>query len=90
MNSEIEVTLFWSEAANRIIVEARDWRSDEAVEFEVDGDAALDAFNHPYAYAATRHVRNPAATHVAAGRWWPEWTASSPAERPSARAATTA
>ena len=59
MNSEIEVTLFWSEAANRIIVEARDWRSDEAVEFEVDGDAALDAFNHPYAYAANSPRSEP-------------------------------
>jgi len=29
----------------------------EQLEFEVDGSAALDAFNHPYAYAARPSVR---------------------------------
>jgi hypothetical protein len=47
----IEVTLFWSTPSGRITIAVVDTRSDEALEFEVDGDAALDAFNHPYAYA---------------------------------------
>jgi hypothetical protein len=50
----IEVTLFWSKPANRVSVEVLDSRFDEGFEFEVDGSAALDAFNHPYAYAASR------------------------------------
>jgi hypothetical protein len=33
--------------------------------FEVDGSAALDAFNHPYAYAATRRVRSVAPQRAA-------------------------
>jgi hypothetical protein len=63
----IEVTLFWSKAADRLTIGVVDTRSDEAIEFEVDGCAALDAFNHPYAYAAALHAddgsltRQPAA-----------------------------
>ncbi|MBV9943809.1 MAG: hypothetical protein JO262_16900 [Solirubrobacterales bacterium] len=50
----IDVTLFWSKPSDRITVAVVDTRSEEALEFEVDGGAALDAFNHPYAYAAAR------------------------------------
>jgi hypothetical protein len=48
----IEVTLFWSKPSDRVTIAVVDTRSEEALEFEVDGSAALDAFNHPYAYAA--------------------------------------
>jgi hypothetical protein len=48
----IEVTLFWSEPSDRVTIALVDTRSDEDLEFDVDGSAALDAFNHPYAYAA--------------------------------------
>ena len=34
------------------------------LEFEVDARDALDAFNHPYAYAATRRSRTLATTLV--------------------------
>ena len=61
----IEVTLFWSKPSNRVAITVLDSHSDEALEFEVDGSAALDAFNHPYAYAATRHVRSVARLGVA-------------------------
>jgi len=54
----IEVTLFWSKPSDRITIAIVDTRSDEDLEFEVDGSAALDAFNHPYAYAATQRVRS--------------------------------
>lgn len=64
----IEVTLVWSNPSNRVTVAVLDTRSDEALEFEVDGSAALDAFNHPYAYAATRRVRNVLTPSVAAAR----------------------
>ena len=62
----IDVTLFWSKPSDRITVAVVDTRSEEALEFEVDGGAALDAFNHPYAYAAARPARNLATTRGAA------------------------
>jgi hypothetical protein len=62
-NDGIEVTLFWSKPSSRITITVLDSHSDEAFEFEVDGAAALDAFNHPYAYAATRNL---AATRMSA------------------------
>jgi hypothetical protein len=55
----IEVTLFWSKPSNRVTIAVCDSRSGEALEFDVDGSVALDAFNHPYAYAATHRSRNP-------------------------------
>jgi hypothetical protein len=63
----IEVTLFWTKPSARVTIAVVDTRSDEALEFEVDGSAALDAFNHPYAYAAARHAGDRATSHVAAG-----------------------
>jgi hypothetical protein len=53
----IEVRLFWSGPTDRVTVEAYDSRADEVIEFEVEPDHALEAFNHPYGYAATRRVR---------------------------------
>jgi hypothetical protein len=42
----IEVTLFWTKATNTVAVAVLDTRSGEALEFDVSGSAALDAFNH--------------------------------------------
>jgi hypothetical protein len=56
----IEVTMFWTKATNRITVAVLDSHSDESLTFEVGGRDALDAFNHPYAYAATRRSPVPA------------------------------
>ena len=64
----IEITLFWSKPSNQVTVAVLDTRSDEALEFDVEGHAALDAFNHPYAYAATRRVRTVAQLGVAVTR----------------------
>jgi hypothetical protein len=61
-NDGIDVTLFWSKASNRVTISVFHARSATALEFEVDGADALDAFNHPYAYAATsgaRHIATP-------------------------------
>jgi len=52
----IEVSLFWSKPTNRVTVEVFDDRFDEGFEFEVDGSDALDAFHHPFAYAAARGI----------------------------------
>jgi hypothetical protein len=61
----IEVSLFWSKADNRVTVEIFDEQLDEALEFEVDGADALEAFNHPYPYAAARGI-HPAASEALA------------------------
>jgi hypothetical protein len=53
----IDVRLFWSKPTDRVTIAVLDTRSGEVLEFEVEGSAALDAFNHPYAYAASRRVR---------------------------------
>jgi hypothetical protein len=52
----IEVTLFWSKSTDRITLEVLDLRSEERLEFDVDRHAALDAFKHPYVYAANRQT----------------------------------
>ena len=63
----IEISLFWSKPSTRVTIAVLDTRSDEALEFDVDGSAALDAFNHPYAYAATVAARDLTATGVPTG-----------------------
>jgi hypothetical protein len=58
-NDGIDVTLFWSKASNRVTISVFHARSATPLEFEVDGADALDAFNHPYAYAATSGAPRP-------------------------------
>jgi hypothetical protein len=53
----IEVTLFWTESTNLVTIVVIDSHSANELEFEVDGSAALDAFDHPFVYAATHRVR---------------------------------
>ena len=56
----IDIYLFWNEPTSRVTVCVLDGRSDDGFELELDGWQALDAFNHPFAYA--RRVRPAAAT----------------------------
>ena len=58
-NDGFDVTLFWSKASNRVTISVFHARSATALEFEVDDADALDAFNHPYAYAAGDANTNP-------------------------------
>ena len=51
-SNAIDVYLFWNEPTSRVTVGVVDARAGGSFEFEVDGRHALDAFNHPYAYAA--------------------------------------
>ena len=53
----LEVWLLWTAAGNRLAVRVRDAKLDETFEIEVDHAEALDAFRHPYAYAAIRRTR---------------------------------
>jgi hypothetical protein len=62
----IEVTLLWSKASDRITIAVFDTRSDAALEFDVDGAVALDAFNHPYAYAAALRIDDAIVSRQAA------------------------
>jgi hypothetical protein len=48
----IDVYVSWNEPTSRVTVGVLDARSDDSFELEVEGCRALDAFNHPYAYAA--------------------------------------
>ena len=57
----IEVSLFWSRHDNRVTVEVFDEQLGEGFELDVDAADALDAFNHPYAYAAARGIPASAA-----------------------------
>jgi hypothetical protein len=58
-SDRVDVTLFWTQPLHRVTIAVLDAHSEEALEFEVDSAYALDAFNHPYSYAATG--RAPAA-----------------------------
>jgi hypothetical protein len=62
----IEVALLWTKSTDRVAIAVADTRSGEELEFEVDGSRALDAFNHPYAYAATVRVHSGPATLASA------------------------
>jgi hypothetical protein len=64
----IEVTLLWTKSTNMVTIAVIDSHSAEQLEFEVDGSYALDAFNHPYAYAANHRARGTHPTRLVATR----------------------
>ncbi len=63
-NDGVEVSLFWNRATDRLTVVVDDARSGERFELEVEARSALDAFEHPYAYAAHQGVEYVAGTRV--------------------------
>lgn len=63
----IAVTLFWTKSTDRVTIAVFDSHIDERLEFDVSGRDALDAFNHPYAYAATRCSDIPSTDHATSG-----------------------
>ena len=50
----IDVTLWWSPTESSVSVEVLHLASDSTFELSVDRSRALDAFYHPFAYAAWR------------------------------------
>ena len=50
----IDVVLWWSREENSVSVEVLHLASDASFELTVDPSRALDAFYHPFAYAARR------------------------------------
>ena len=52
----LEVVLYWHEGRGDMTVAVRDADTGEAFELNVEPANALDAFRHPYAYAARRGI----------------------------------
>lgn len=52
----LAVSLFWSPATDRVMVTVSDRKLDEELNLNVPGTCALDAFYHPFAYAAGRSL----------------------------------
>jgi hypothetical protein len=52
-----EIALFWSKRKHRAAVAVDDQATGEHFELEVNpDDDPLDLYNHPYPYAASRHL----------------------------------
>jgi hypothetical protein len=55
----VHVTLVWHPSTDRVMIEVFDEGSGETFEFEAPAARALDAFWHPYAYAAFAGIDFP-------------------------------
>ena len=62
------VSLLWSGVADRVKVVVADTRLRTRFELAVAPDRALDAFNHPFLYAAARRSRRAPAPRKGGGR----------------------
>ena len=51
-NDGLEIALLWCRSTGRVKVAVVDSRREEEFELDVAGADALDAFEHPFAYAA--------------------------------------
>jgi hypothetical protein len=54
----LEVTLLWDACTNEVSIDAVDQRNESAFRLPIAGRFALDAFNHPYAYAVAAKNSN--------------------------------
>ena len=53
-NDGLEVALLWRADDERLIVEVVDTKVGDAFRLEIAGSEAVDAFQHPFAYASFR------------------------------------
>jgi hypothetical protein len=60
--SGLDVTLYWNQATDRVIVVVHDHQADHRFGLTVDRARASYAFNHPFAYAASQDSPPNAAT----------------------------
>jgi hypothetical protein len=68
LSGKEEVLLLWHPTGNRVEVSVRDRGSGAGFSIEVGASSAMDAFHHPYAYAARRSPRrNRAETRITDG-----------------------
>jgi len=51
-NDGVRIVLHWHPGPDEVTVSVADSRTGDHFRFPVDGDRALDAFHHPFAYAA--------------------------------------
>jgi hypothetical protein len=58
------VALVWDSRTNELAVTVSDVRTGDEFELAVGSAEALDAFDHPYAYAASRGVHFLAASRL--------------------------
>ena len=56
-NDGIEVALLWQKEENRLVVAVSDAATGDSFEIDVASHEALDAFEHPYAYAAFSGIK---------------------------------
>jgi hypothetical protein len=54
LSGRVEVLLLWQPEADRVELSVHDLATDAGFQFEVPPAKAIDAFYHPYAYAAMR------------------------------------
>lgn len=52
----IDVRLLWSQPDGRILLIVSDSKTGDAFSVEAEPGDALEAFHHPYPYAASKHV----------------------------------
>jgi hypothetical protein len=60
----LDVALLWDPETDRLKVTVFDGRSGDDFELEVSSNEAMDAFHHPYAYAANSGVHFLAGTRL--------------------------
>ncbi len=60
----LEVTLLWQPETNRVSVTVFDAKTGDDFDLDIDPADAADAFDHPYAYAASRGLHFIAGTRV--------------------------
>ena len=58
LSGTVEILLFWHPAIDGVELRVRDLATGESFQIEVAPGNALDAFHHPYAYAARRENFN--------------------------------
>jgi hypothetical protein len=55
-NDGIDVRMLWNSRTNGVHVSVADERSGHSFWLDVDAADALEAFNHPYAYACSKRI----------------------------------
>ena len=65
-NDGVEVRLLWHPSSNCVAVEVADGRTGEQFALAVQAADALDAFHHPFAYAARDELSRAAAAELQA------------------------
>lgn len=64
VNDGLEVRLLWHPETNGITVKVYDAKTGDDFDLDVDATDAMDAFHHPYAYAASRGLEFVAGTRA--------------------------